>query len=187
MPVLKTPLRSFSRFSFSFSRALRSFHRSSCFSLSSTAPAVGKKKPQNQTVKDKLIGKNGKKNDSSSWAATYKLLGWFEFYVIEKEVSRFATFVLLRVLSWMHDMLAIAMEASREETSSSGSSSSCLRVFTARSRFSFWDWDLLRDIFTLSMDTLVSRWRRWPNRDSMFIYLQKNSKRNRTWYPIGGT
>lgn len=178
MPVLKTPLRSFSRFSFSFSRALRSFHRSSCFSLSSTAPAVEKNK---QTVKDKLIGKNGKKNDRSSWAATYKLLGWFEFYLIEKEVSRLATFVLLRVLSWMHDMLAIAMEASREETSSSGSFSSCLRVFTARSRFSFWDWDLLRDIFTLSMDTLVSRWRRWANRDSMFIYLQKKVKRNRIW------
>lgn len=39
-PILNTPLRSLSLFSFSFSRAFRSFQRSSCFSLSSTAFAV---------------------------------------------------------------------------------------------------------------------------------------------------
>lgn len=48
MPVLKTPLRSFSRLSFSFSRALRSFHRSSCFSLSSTASTVKKQNKNSQ-------------------------------------------------------------------------------------------------------------------------------------------
>lgn len=85
----------------------------------------------------------------------------------------------------MVDMLAIAMEASRLETSSSGSFSSCLRVFTVLSRFSFWDWDLLRDNFTLSIDTLVSRWRRWANRESMFRYLQKNMNRNSTLCIIG--
>ncbi|KAG7226422.1 hypothetical protein INR49_013834 [Caranx melampygus] len=59
----------------------------------------------------------------------------------------------------MMDMLAMAMEASREDISSSWSLSSCLRVFMTRSRFSFWHCDRLRDIFTLSIDTLVSRWR----------------------------
>lgn len=155
-PILNTPLRSLSLFSFSFSRAFRSFQRLSCFSLSSTAFAVEEQASANQLKLEQSI-------------------------FLNCESIPLAGFSLFFIFSCMVDILATAIEAFREDISSSGSLSSCLRVFTVRSRFSFWEWDLLRDIFTLSIDTLVSRCRRWANRDSIIRYLDFSRRETMFW------
>lgn len=147
-PVLNTHFCSLSRFS--FSRALRSFQRSSCFSLSSTAKSV---ENHGKVIKVRLF--------------CYRHAQLFRHELKQRKNEALLLADLVCVLSWIVDMLATAIDASRVDISISGSLSSCLRVFTARSRFSFWDWDLLRDILTLNIDTLVSRWRRWAKRDSM--------------------